>query len=115
VILKPRKNPQDLTPLTKLAAQAVVSVIEEQAGLSAQIKLPNDVLINGKKVCGILTEKVGEAVIIGIGLNLNIAQFPPELLATSLLLETKKKLEPDAFLGDLLAELKKEYVDFLAG
>lgn len=114
VILKPRKNPQDLTPLTRLAAQAVVSVIKRQAGLSARIKLPNDVLLNGKKICGILTEKVGDAVIVGIGLNLNIPQFPPELNVTSLFLESKRKCDADKFLGDLLTELKIEYINFLA-
>jgi len=115
VILKPRKNLPDLLPLTKLAAQAVISVIKRQTGLSAQIKFPNDVLLNGKKICGILTEKVGEAVIIGIGLNLNIAQFPPELSATSLWLESKRSWDTAQTLSELLDELKKEYVNFLGG
>jgi BirA family biotin operon repressor/biotin-[acetyl-CoA-carboxylase] ligase len=114
VIIKPRKNPQDLTPLTRLAAQAVVSVIEKRTGLSARIKLPNDILLNRKKICGILTEKVGDAVIVGIGMNLNIPQFPPQLKATSLFLESKRKWDADKFLGDLLTELKNEYVNFLA-
>lgn len=100
--------------MTRLAAQAVVSVIEKRTGLSARIKLPNDILLNRKKICGILTEKVGDAVIVGIGMNLNIPQFPPQLKATSLFLESKRKWDADKFLGDLLTELKNEYVNFLA-
>ncbi|MDI6731687.1 MAG: biotin--[acetyl-CoA-carboxylase] ligase, partial [Candidatus Margulisbacteria bacterium] len=71
-IIKPYKNPPKLIALTKIAAEAVVASILETTGLSASIKLPNDVLVNEKKVCGILVERVrsGE-VIIGIGINVN--------------------------------------------
>src|SRR3989339_1403747 len=58
VVLKPYKNPNDLSPLTLLVAQVVVRAIKEYTGLSATIKLPNDVLLNGKKVCGILLERL---------------------------------------------------------
>ena len=111
VILKPRKNPDDLAPITLLVAQAVASVLPAKA----EIKLPNDLLVNGKKICGILTEKTGEALIIGIGLNVNIETFPAELNATSLKLETSKTWDLATLLQAILAELKKEYSQFLAG
>ena len=61
--------------------------------VSADLKWPNDVLIDGKKVCGILTEMNAEAtrvryIVVGIGINVNQASFPKELAATSLRLAT---------------------------
>ena len=111
VILKPRKNPDDLSPITLLVAKAVASVLP----VKAEIKLPNDLLVNGKKICGILTEKTGEALIIGIGLNVNIDSFPSGLNATSLKLETSRNWDLDTLLQAILAELKKEYSQFLSG
>lgn len=111
VILKPRKNPSDLSSITQLTAKAVAAVLP----VKTQLKLPNDLLVNGKKICGILTEKTGEALIIGIGLNVNIDSFPPELNATSLKLETGKIWPLDPVLLDILAALKKEYSQFLSG
>ena len=111
VILKPRKNPDDLAPITLLVAKTIASVLP----VKAEIKLPNDLLVNGKKICGILTEKTGEALIIGIGLNVNIDSFPSGLNATSLKLETSRNWDLDTLLQAILAELKKEYSQFLSG
>ena len=76
-----------------------------------EIKWPNDIIIGGRKVAGILAELEGERVILGIGLNLNISRFPDELKdkATSLLLETGKTYDREKVLKLILGELEKCY------
>ena len=74
IILRPNIPPQKAPQLTLITAVAVVQAIEEVTGLNPQIKWPNDILINGKKVTGILTEMQAESdridsVIIGIGIK----------------------------------------------
>jgi BirA family transcriptional regulator, biotin operon repressor / biotin---[acetyl-CoA-carboxylase] ligase len=98
VILRPNIPPQQAPQLTLLAAVAVVKGIKEAVGLDCEIKWPNDILIHGKKVVGILTELQAEAdriqsVIIGIGINVNVKEFPEELKAkaTSLFVEKNGK------------------------
>ncbi len=92
--LKPAITMEESFKLTGIAAAAVVEALEEVAGVSAKIKWPNDILVGGKKVAGILTEASGEPegvnyIILGIGINVNNRDFPGELreLATSLYLE----------------------------
>ncbi len=74
-------------PVVTLAlGLAAADAITKTAGLACDLRWPNDVLINGKKVCGILTQLHGQAVIAGIGVNVNHSHFPAELeeIATSL-------------------------------
>jgi len=77
------------------AGVAVVEAIKDLwgEGLDIGIKWPNDVMIGGKKLCGISCEKIGEHIVLGVGVNVNNIGFPKELtqLATSLYLETGKK------------------------
>lgn len=113
IILKPRKNPEELAPFTLMTAEAIVSVVKRECNLAPDIKLPNDILINSKKVCGILTEKAGDSLIVGVGLNLNINDIPEELNATSLLLECKKNFDLKHFLFEIIDELKKKYLNLL--
>lgn len=94
LIIRPNIPPHQAPQLTLLTAVAIVQAIQAETNIKAEIKWPNDILINGKKVVGILTELQAEAdlvqsVIIGIGINVNIKQFPKELKnkATSLLIE----------------------------
>ncbi|MFQ6092911.1 MAG: biotin--[acetyl-CoA-carboxylase] ligase, partial [bacterium] len=96
LILRPKMLPWESPRLTIVAALAAARAIESSAGPSAALKWPNDVLINNRKVCGILTELSAEAesvnfVIIGIGVNVNQAatHFPSHLRhrATSLRIE----------------------------
>ncbi|OZM57296.1 biotin--[acetyl-CoA-carboxylase] ligase [Lottiidibacillus patelloidae] len=96
IILRPNLPPQHAPQLTLLAAVAIVRAIESELNITCEIKWPNDILINGKKAVGILTELHAEAdrinsVIVGIGINVNTTkeEFPSELqhLATSLSLE----------------------------
>ncbi|NIP49709.1 MAG: biotin--[acetyl-CoA-carboxylase] ligase, partial [Gammaproteobacteria bacterium] len=97
VLLRPAILPFDAPKLTFLSAVAVSRTIEKCTQTSAQVKWPNDVLVNGKKVAGLLNEMSSETeqvhyVVLGIGVNLNMRedQFPQELRypATSLFLET---------------------------
>lgn len=74
VVLKPQKPVLDLLLVTKLTADAVVELLSKYK-IQADVKLPNDVMADGKKICGILTEKTKGALIIGIGLNVNHDEF----------------------------------------
>ncbi len=118
VILKPYKNPQDLIPVTLLVARAVLKAIQQKAQLKAEIKLPNDVMIRGKKVCGILVERVPSGhLIIGIGANINNSpdSFPEEIKnsATSLKIESGKDCDLRQFMDVLFYELDQEYLAYL--
>jgi BirA family biotin operon repressor/biotin-[acetyl-CoA-carboxylase] ligase len=119
VIVKPFKNPEDLGPVTLLGARAVVKAIKMAAGLEAEIKAPNDVLLNNRKMSGILVERMASGhLIIGIGLNLNnpAGSFPDEISrsATSLLIESGKLYSHQEFIDALMAELDKQYLAYLS-
>ena len=114
--------PHEAPQLTFLSAVAVARAIETTADLKPEIKWPNDVLINGKKVAGLLNEMSAETdginfVILGIGVNLNMAaeQFPPDLRApaTSLLLEQGRPVNRAQFAARMLGELDRLYAGFL--
>lgn len=99
LLLRPRLEPDTAPQITLLMAMAVTKAVRQLTGLDAYIKWPNDVVINGKKVCGILTEmqlKDGgiDFVVVGTGVNVNQTSIPVELesSATSLLLEQKRLL-----------------------
>ena len=114
VILSPRLAGKELGWLTLLAAQAVAETISEACGLSAEIKWPNDVLIAGRKVCGILTETAGKGrAVVGIGLNANLRRedFLPDLrqTATSLLIESGRPRPVDRLAAELLNRLDRLY------
>jgi BirA family biotin operon repressor/biotin-[acetyl-CoA-carboxylase] ligase len=116
VILHP--TPAQLPYLIMVASLAVVHCIEKVSGLKAQIKWPNDVLVNNKKVCGILIESDvrGSAVdyaVIGIGLNVNlkITDFPKiAATATSLSSELGRELSRREIIRCLLVELEDLYL-----
>lgn len=88
------------------AGLAVADALGEW-GLSPDIKWPNDVLINGRKICGILIETVGDAAVIGIGINVNEQSFPAELEATSLFRETGELCSRESVLGEVWTRLLK--------
>ncbi|MBS2969382.1 biotin--[acetyl-CoA-carboxylase] ligase [Metabacillus sp. KIGAM252] len=122
-ILKP-KIPLSQTPqLTLLTAVAIVQAIEETTGIQPSIKWPNDILINGKKAVGILTELQAEAdsvhsVIIGMGINVNQqdTDFPEALkrIATSLKLEAGIDISRTALIQAILYNLEQLYKTYLA-
>ncbi len=121
IILKPSLN--NLPQLVMIASLAVVRTIKKVAGLQAQIKWPNDVLIKGKKVCGILIENEvkGDKVnfaIIGIGINVNFDPlvFPKITdIATSLSHELGAEVSKAALISTLLPELEQLYLEAQAG
>ncbi|MGG0716720.1 biotin--[acetyl-CoA-carboxylase] ligase [Robertmurraya massiliosenegalensis] len=122
VILRP-KIPLPMAPqLTLLTAVAVVQAIVENTGLEPHIKWPNDILLHGKKVTGILTELQAEAdrihsVIIGIGINVNQteADFPEELrsIATSLSIEKGETVNRASLIQEIFSKLEKLYLIYL--
>ena len=90
VVLRPPLPRSALSRITVAASVAVVRAIRQGTGLDAQIKWPNDVTIGGRKVAGILTEPQAGAAILGVGIDVNcgVADFPSDLSATSLSIET---------------------------
>ncbi|MFW5647688.1 MAG: biotin--[acetyl-CoA-carboxylase] ligase [Candidatus Alkaliphilus sp. MAG34] len=120
LILKPDIPPREGIKMTQIAAAAVCESIRKLTGLNALIKWPNDIIINGKKVCGILTEMAGELneisyIIIGIGINVNMDNFPDEIKekATSLFIESGNKIDRRYLLIDILRNFETLYNDYI--
>ena len=118
VVLRPGLPPSDVLPLSLAAGLAVQSAIQQiDARVKPDLKWPNDLLIDGKKVCGILTEMNAEAtrvrhIVVGIGINVNQPSFPRELQATSLRLETGSEWSRVEVAAALLKSLDREYRQF---
>ena len=118
VLLKPTKNEQqDLLRFTALAALSLLSVFEQDYGLKGQVKWPNDVLLGGAKVCGILTEtlwqgEAAKAVIVGVGVNLGREAYQSNQVlrykATSLEEHCGKLVSPVRLLEALLTCLAEK-------
>lgn len=122
LILRPNIPPFKAPQLTLLAAVGVVQGIQEATGLEADIKWPNDILINQKKVVGILTELQAEAdrinsVIIGIGINVNHTEshFPDFIknIATSLAIEKGEEIDRARLIQCILFKIEKLYQEYL--
>jgi BirA family biotin operon repressor/biotin-[acetyl-CoA-carboxylase] ligase len=117
VLLRPALPPSEVLVLALAAGLAVRAAIEQvDSRVSVDLKWPNDVLIQGKKVCGILTEMNAEAtrvryVVVGTGINVNQASFPAELEseATSLRLATGSEWSRVELTAALLKSLDREY------
>ncbi|MEH7276011.1 biotin--[acetyl-CoA-carboxylase] ligase [Neobacillus vireti] len=122
LILRPNIPLPKAPQLTLITAVAIVQAIEDLTGLIPEIKWPNDILISGKKVTGILTELEAEAdrinsVIIGIGINVNQTRedFPSDIeqIATSLLLEKGEKVSRADLIKGIFTNLEKLYLLYL--
>jgi len=120
LLLRPSLAPVQAPLLTMMAGLSAYSAVQAVTGLTVDLKWPNDVLILGKKVGGILTEMYAEPgqirfVIVGIGLNVNQEKFPGELtiVATSLRIETGKPQSRLELLVRLLREFESDYNRFL--
>jgi BirA family biotin operon repressor/biotin-[acetyl-CoA-carboxylase] ligase len=115
VILRPKLPPSDVLVLSLAAGLAVQSAIQQvDSRARVDLKWPNDLLIEGRKVCGILTEMNAEAtrvryIVAGIGINVNQASFPRELGATSLRLTTGSEWSRVEVAAALLKSLDREY------
>ena len=101
-----------------VAAIAVNSMLREYIGLNSELKWPNDILVKGRKICGILTEtnNDGTRIVIGIGLNISHHEgdFPDGINATSIFLENGKSYSPNDLLPVLMEYFEKEYSIFKA-
>lgn len=122
ILLRPQIPVQQAPQLTFLSAVAVAETLNHLYQLPAKVKWPNDVLIDGKKVAGLLNEMSSETeqihfVILGIGVNLNMTreQFPEELNypATSVFLETGTRIDRATFVRGFLQRLDRYYAEFL--
>lgn len=120
IILKPSVKPEHVSRMTLLMAMAAARGIRSVTGLPAGIKWPNDVVVHGRKVCGILTELNMEVdyinyVVIGTGINVNQEHFPKEIqdVAGSLCLELGHKIARAELAAEVLRELEELYEIFL--
>lgn len=120
LLLYPQIQTSSAPQLTLVMAMAVAKGIQEVYGTEVGIKWPNDVVLSGKKICGILTEMSLEAefisyVVIGVGLNVAQQEFPQEIRdkATSLLLETQKSVSRSELIAEVLRHFEDLYERFL--
>ena len=120
LLLRPKLSPVQAPLLTMLAGLSAHTAVLAQTGLSAELKWPNDLLLNGKKLGGILTEMYAEPnavrfVIVGIGINVSQEKFPGELAATatSLRKETGRLHSRLEILVKLLSQFETDYNRFL--
>ncbi len=114
-LLRPKLAPADAIILSLAAGLAVVEAVHEVTGLWGDLRWPNDVLLGGRKFCGILTELNAEVtrvryVVVGVGMNVNNTEFAPELagIATSLRLEAGQKFSRVELVAALLRALDRE-------
>lgn len=116
LLLRPEIEPQNASMLTLVSALAVAKGIEHMVDLPVQIKWPNDIVINGKKVCGILTEMSAQMdyvnyIVIGIGINVGNEEFPEEIkdVATSIYLESGKHVNRAMLIEKIWEEFEDYY------
>jgi BirA family biotin operon repressor/biotin-[acetyl-CoA-carboxylase] ligase len=118
VILKPKLPPASTPQLTLMAAVALAETVQSFLAAPPAIKWPNDIMVGGKKLAGILTESSCDSdrvhfVIVGIGVNLNLQaeRFPEDIRdrATSLLISTGRVVDRTAFAQQLIQDLDRCY------
>ena len=121
IILKPSMEPVKASKITLIGAAAITEALKD-FGVNAQIKWPNDIILNKKKLGGILTEmssklNVTNYIIMGIGINVNVSpeDFPEELqnTATSLKIETDTEISRQKLLGSILNHFEKLYKEYI--
>jgi BirA family biotin operon repressor/biotin-[acetyl-CoA-carboxylase] ligase len=119
VLLRPALAPARLPELSLVAGGAVAEAIAGLTGIEPSIKFPNDVLVAGKKVAGILAESSEGRVVLGIGVNVNQTeeQLPADAQTepTSLLLELGEPVDRAALLAAILAQLEQAYDAWVTG
>lgn len=118
VVLRPRgQAPPGLLSLA--AGVAAAEAIERTTGMRAGLKWPNDVMLGGRKACGVLIEGVLGAAVAGFGINVRVPleQLPPDVAvgATSLHLQAGRPVDPQAVLEALLDRFAAQYEEWLAG
>lgn len=121
LMIKPDINPNNASMLTLVAALAVAKAITSVTGEEALIKWPNDIVINGKKVCGILTEMNAQFdyinhIVVGIGINVHNESFPEEIsqMASSLMIEAGgKRFRRAQIIAETMSYFEQYYDTFL--
>ncbi len=120
LLLRPTFEPYHASMLTLVAAMAVEEGIRKVTGLDTGIKWPNDIVTDGHKLCGILTEMSTDVdsiqyVVVGIGINANTAEFPEEIrsIATSLKLACGREINRAALVAEVMSSWEKYYEIFL--
>ena len=118
ILLEPAVETQHLPELSLVAGEACAEAIAAVTGLEPEIKLPNDVLLGGRKAAGILAEARDGRVVLGIGVNVNVPldDLPAEVNrpATSLLVETGAEVNRAELLVELLVVLERRYDEWVA-
>lgn len=121
LLLRPEIETNNASMLTLVAAMAVAKGIEQCCDIKPQIKWPNDIVLNGKKVCGILTEMSAQIdyvnhIVIGIGINVHNTEFPEEIsqTATSLYLETGVHVKRAQLIEAIWEAFEDYYERFMA-
>ncbi len=119
-VLRPQIRPSVAPMITLAAALAVAASIEDVCGLPARIKWPNDIVISGRKLVGILTELSAETlevhyVVVGIGINVNMTEFPEEIrrTATSLYLESGKRFKRCDIVAAVMKRMEEYYAAYM--
>ena len=117
VLLRPDVPAARLPELSVVAGHAVAEALAAETGVSATVKFPNDVLVGGRKVAGILAEASEGRVALGIGVNVNQTseQLPADaqMEPTSLLLETGREIDRARLLAAVLEQLERRYESWL--
>jgi BirA family transcriptional regulator, biotin operon repressor / biotin---[acetyl-CoA-carboxylase] ligase len=117
IVLEPPIETARLPELSLVAGQASAAAIAAIADVTPEIKLPNDILISGRKVAGILAEAREGRVVLGIGVNVNVPEedLPTDVdrVATSLLVETGHEVDRVELLVELLERLELTYDDWV--
>ena len=119
ILLRPVMNPSDAPMLTLVMAYAATKALREKTGLDIGIKWPNDLVVNGKKISGILTEMSAEIdyinhVVIGVGINVNQDTFPDDIkeTASSLKMELGKRIKRSGLIAAVMKNFEKYYEIF---
>lgn len=120
LVVRPQKKTYEIASITLVVALAVVRAFDKLFGLETKIKWPNDIILNGKKLCGILTEMKNEGqklkfVAVGFGINVANEQFPEELKdkATSIYMETGQRTERKNIVAAVVKEFEELYEQYL--
>src|SRR5919201_1495870 len=117
ILLRPRVDPARLPEFSVIAGRACADAIAEVTGLRPEVKFPNDVLLGGRKVAGILAETSEGRVVLGVGVNVTQqpGELPPDARTptTSLAIETGRAIDRAELLVALLEHLERRYEEWL--
>lgn len=120
ILLRPEFLPSKAPMLTLIMAYSVAKALRACIGMEVKIKWPNDIVLNGKKLVGILTEMSTEIdyinhVVIGVGVNVNMASFSEEIAktATSLRIETGEIIKRGALIVEMMKHFEQNYEMYL--